>query len=98
MVTGIPRSNVSQRTQWGTETTPGVGGTANKKPPTASLGLGPAGDGANMQRPGGGKYVGAVQAKDGWSEGDVRDIMDFNTFPYYGATNIGYAAPTWWAA
>src|SRR5688500_7165695 len=90
-----PYSGVYDVLQWGTETTPGVGGSADKKPSTVRSDIDYRSNGFGTPRPSGGKYVGTVVPVDMWAEGAITDTAaDFNAFPWLLSANLGYAAPT----
>lgn len=90
-----PYSAVYDVLQVGTETTPGTGGSADKKLATLRSEIDYRSNGFGTPRPSGGKYVGTVVPVDMWAEGAISDpAADFNAFPYLLSSNLGYAAPT----
>jgi hypothetical protein len=90
----VPRSRLAQLYQMGKETTPGVGGTANKRFPTIAPVLEPTGGNPQQIRHAGGKMVGSVVMGDLMSEGAGTSNIDFNEVVYIAASNVNYAAPT----
>src|SRR5688572_14201589 len=88
------RSGVAEVFQIGDETSPGVGGTADKKPKTLQSDIGISGDAFPQLRPSGSKYIGDVVPGDIWSRGPYSRGGDLNVLPFLAAANIGYAAPT----